>query len=149
MPETVISVNTGVPIVVYLQTQDMLDTYKLYREVMLVNVAKKRKNRYGLFQIHFTGINNFGRAVVFAIGFTNIKCKESYRWIFEEFSKKCCLANNLELPSVILTSMEQDLLDGYTEVFGATSPPRHLVSQYYLLQGAKDVLGPFKKRIDF
>jgi len=56
---------------------------------MLISVSKKRKNKYGLFQMHFTGINNFGRVVVFATGFTNIKCKEAYKYIFEEFKKKC------------------------------------------------------------
>ena len=83
----------------------MLETYRLYREVMLINVAKKRKNKYGLFQIHMTGINNFGRAIVFATGFTNIKCKEAYQWIFQEFSKRC-LSQNVELPAVLITSLE-------------------------------------------
>ena len=83
----------------------MLDTYKLYREVMLISISKKRKNVYGLFQLHFTGINNFGRVVVFATGFTNIKCKEAYRYIFDEFKNKC-ENNDLKLPDVIITSLE-------------------------------------------
>ncbi len=82
----------------------------MYREVMLVNVSKKRKNKYGLFQIHMTGINNYGRAVVFATGFTNIKCKEAYNWVFQEFSQRC-LNENAELPSVLLTSLEPDILN--------------------------------------
>lgn len=80
--ETQITLNTGTPVVVFVQTLEMLETYRIYREVMLINVTRKRKNKYGLFQILMTGINNFGRAVVFATGFTNIKCKEAYQWIF-------------------------------------------------------------------
>jgi hypothetical protein len=76
--ETQITLNTGTPVVVFVQTLEMLETYRIYREVMLINVTRKRKNKYGLFQILMTGINNFGRAVVFATGFTNIKCKEAY-----------------------------------------------------------------------
>ena len=95
--ETQITLNTGTPIVVFIQTREMMDTYRLYREVMLVNVAKKRKNKYGLFQVHMTGINNYGRAVVFATGFTNIKCKEAYSWIFQEFYKRC-VQLNVDLP---------------------------------------------------
>ena len=74
--------NTGTPVVVFVQTLEMLETYRIYREVMLINVSRKRKNKYGLFQVHMTGVNNFGRAVVFATGFTNIKCKEAYQWVF-------------------------------------------------------------------
>lgn len=48
-PDTQLTMNTGTPVVVYFQTKEMLDTYRLYREVMLINVAKKRKNKYGLF----------------------------------------------------------------------------------------------------
>ena len=87
----------------------MLDTYRLYKEVVLVNVAKKRKNKYGLFQVHMTGINNFGRAVVFATGFTNIKCREAYKWIFDEFAKRCH-AHQLPLPRVVISSLEPDVL---------------------------------------
>jgi hypothetical protein len=47
--DTQITLNTGTPIVVFIQTRDMLETYRVYREVMLINVAKKRKNKYGLF----------------------------------------------------------------------------------------------------
>jgi hypothetical protein len=48
-PDTQITLNTGTPVVVFIQTRDMLETYRIYREVVLVNVAKKRKNKYGLF----------------------------------------------------------------------------------------------------
>lgn len=94
----------------------MLDTYKVYKEVALINVAKKRKNKYGLYQVHITGINNFGRAIVFATGFTNIKCREAYVWIFQEFSKRC-LNNGTTLPNIVVTSLEQDVLDATKEVF--------------------------------
>ena len=144
-PETQITLNTGTPVVVFFQTKDMLETYRLYREVMLITVSKKRKNKYGLFQIHMTGVNNFGRAIVFATGFTNIKCKEAYQWIFQEFSKRC-LNNSVDLPTVIVTSLEQDVLDAKADVFSSSL---HLVSQYYLLLAAKEALGPYKKRMDF
>jgi hypothetical protein len=54
----------------------------------MISASKKRKNKYGLFQIHITGINNFGRTVVFAVAFTNIKCKESFVWIFKQYQKQ-------------------------------------------------------------
>jgi hypothetical protein len=76
-----------------------------------------------------TGVNNFGRAVVFATGFTNIKCREAYQWIFTEFSKKC-LSSNIELPNVIITSLELDVMEAKADVF---STSLHLVNQYYLL----------------
>ncbi len=82
---------------------------------------------------------------MFATGFTNIKCKEAYSWVFQEFSKRC-LANNVELPGVLLTSMEPDLLDSKTDAFPTSL---HLISQYYLLSSAKDLLSPYKKRLDF
>ena len=54
----------------------------------------------------------------------------------------------MELPSVLITSLEQDLLDSIPEIF----PPQvthHLISQYYLLQAAKEALCVYKKRMDF
>jgi hypothetical protein len=48
-PEAWIDVNYGTPVIVFIQTQDMQETYKIYREVMMVSVTKKRKNKYGLF----------------------------------------------------------------------------------------------------
>eukprot|EP00347_Sterkiella_histriomuscorum_P015287 403357600 len=144
-PDTQIAVNTGTPVVVFFQSQDMLETYRLYRDVMLVSVSKKRKNKYGLFQLHMTGINNFGRTVVFATGFTNIKCKEAYEWIFKQFNQRC-ISNDIQLPDVFITSLEQDIIDAKQEVFFNS---RHLVSQHYLLLAAKEALNPYKKRMDF
>ncbi|CDW88447.1 protein far1-related sequence 5-like [Stylonychia lemnae] len=144
-PDTYIKLKTGTPVVVFFQSQDMLETYRLYRDVMLVSVSKKRKNKYGIFQIHMTGINNFGRAVVFATGFTNIKCKEAYQLIFKQFNQRC-LDNDIQLPDVLITSLEQDILDAKQEVFLNS---RHLISQHYLLLAAKEALNPYKKRMDF
>lgn len=66
----------------------MLDLYKMYSEAILISVSKKRKNKYGLFHIHFTGINNFGRIITFAVGFLNIKCTNGYEWLFKQFVDK-------------------------------------------------------------
>jgi hypothetical protein len=50
------------------------------------------------------------------------------------------------LPNIVITSLEQDVLDATKEVFNGCL---HLVSQYYLLTAAKEALGPYKKRMDF
>ena len=52
----------------------------------------------------------------------------------------------MDLPTVIVTSLEQDVLDAKADVFSSSL---HLVSQYYLLLAAKEALGPYKKRMDF
>jgi hypothetical protein len=61
--------------IIFVQTTDMLTLHRLYKDQILINVSKKRKNKYDFFVIEFTGINNFGNTLVFAVAYTNIKCK--------------------------------------------------------------------------
>jgi hypothetical protein len=54
----------------------------------MINVCKKRKNKYDFYALKFTGMNNFGNTLIFAIAFTNIKCKASYDYIFKQFLER-------------------------------------------------------------
>jgi hypothetical protein len=56
----------------------MMGCSKCYSEVVLVTVARRRKNRYGFYQILFSSMNNYGKIVVLGIGYLNIKCKAAY-----------------------------------------------------------------------
>ena len=65
----------------------MIELSRLYSNIVMVCISKRRKNRYDFYVINISGINNFGNTVVFALGFTNIKCKETYDWIFKNYSQ--------------------------------------------------------------
>ena len=51
----------------------------------MMSVSNNRKNKYDLFEIIFTGINNLGNTVVFCISLFNIKSKEAFQLIFQKF----------------------------------------------------------------
>lgn len=70
-----LAIQRSSPLIILLQTPDMNECQRCYPEVLLISCSRKRKNKYGLFQIHFTTVNNYGRVVVLGLGFTNIKCK--------------------------------------------------------------------------
>lgn len=87
-PDSKVEINTGTPLVVFVQTNEMLSLHRLYRGVIMVNVSRRRKNKYDFYVIKLTGINNFGNALVFAIAFTNIKCKATYDFVFKQFLER-------------------------------------------------------------
>jgi hypothetical protein len=81
-PDTVIGLQRSCPLIVFLQTKEMLECYRIYSNAVLISCSRKRKNKYGLFHIFFTTVNNFGRVVVLGVALTNIKCKQGYEWMF-------------------------------------------------------------------
>mmetsp|Transcript_5661 Transcript_5661/g.8961 ORF Transcript_5661/g.8961 Transcript_5661/m.8961 type:complete len:87 (-) Transcript_5661:1654-1914(-) len=85
----------GTPKAIFIQTAEMLAMQKLYGNVVLVNVTNKRKNKYEFFSVLFSGINNMGNIVVFALAFVDIKCKEGYDWILKDNLKKRAYVNEI------------------------------------------------------
>jgi hypothetical protein len=65
--------NKGIPFVTFIQTKEMMDKYIKFPEVILITVSKMRKNKYGFFIIHFTGIDNEGHPITYGLGFLDIK----------------------------------------------------------------------------
>jgi hypothetical protein len=99
-----------------IQNIDMIDSQKCYPEILLISCSRKRKNKYGLFQIHFTTVNNFGKVVVLAIAFTNIKCKQGYIWMFQKYIEKT-LEEQIALPSVVVTNMDPEVIEALQMTF--------------------------------
>lgn len=96
----------------------MLDLYRLYTSVVLVSVSRRRKNKYDFYCIKLTGINNFGNTLVFAIAFTNIKCKETYDWIFKTFIDRA--ANEfVGKTKLMIVPLEKDMFDSVEKMFPA------------------------------
>lgn len=98
------------------QTQDMLQCYKCYPDTILVNCSKKRKNKYGLFHIFFSTVNNFGRVVILAVALTNIKCRQGYDFIFKSFAERVN-KEGLELPKVVITNADSEVMESATAIF--------------------------------
>jgi hypothetical protein len=93
-----------------MQTPEMLDCQRIYNKILLVSISKKRKNKYGLFHIHFSTINNFGRVVILALGLTNIRCRQGCEWLFKQYTERA-LSVGISLPSVVITNLEQEVID--------------------------------------
>lgn len=106
-----------------------MECYRLYGEVVLVSVARKRKNKYGLFHIFFSSINNFGRVVILGIALTNIKVKQGYEWIFRQFAERVTLLG-YDLPKTLITNADPELMEAATSVFTTSG---HLINQNYVL----------------
>ena len=123
----------------------MLECYRIYSNAVLISCSRKRKNKYGLFHIFFTTVNNFGRVVVLGLALTNIKCKQGYEWMFQQFTERIQEAGN-ELPKVVITNADAEVMEAISTVFTTSM---HLINQNFVLQTIRDVLFPFKKRIDF
>ena len=84
--------------------------HRLYKGVIMVNVSRRRKNKYDFYVIKLTGINNFGNAIIFAIAFTNIKCKASYDYIFKHFLDKA-KTEFVGPPKLMVLPIDEDLLE--------------------------------------
>ena len=78
-----LAIQRSSPLILFMQTPDMLSGLKCYPDILLISVSKKRKNKYGLFHVHFSTVNNYGRVVILGLGMTNIKCKQGNEWLFE------------------------------------------------------------------
>jgi len=138
--------NVGTPVAAFLQTEDMLALSKLYGEVVLISVSKKRKNKYGLFIVHFTGISNYGRSITFGLGFLDIKCVEAYKWIFEKYLDSAIRRADNSIPRVVVTNIDQEIIQAKERVFTTSL---HIINQYYFLQAAAEVCKPHHRRADF
>lgn len=144
-PDIFISIQRSSPLILFMQTTDMLSCIKCYPQTLLISASRKRKNKYGLFQIYFSTINNYGRVVVLAIGVTNIKCRQGYEWLFHQYIER---ANSIgaPLPAVVITNLDPEVIEAEQTVFTTAI---HMVSQHFFLSAVKDVLFPYRKRVDF
>ena len=88
----------------------MQECQKCYPDVLLISCSRKRKNKYGLFQIHLSTVNNYGRVVILALGFTNIKCKQGYLWMFQKYIERT-LEEHIELPKVVVTNLDPEVIE--------------------------------------
>ena len=104
-PDIYVAIQRSSPLILYMQTPDMLSCIKVYPETLLISASRKRKNKYGLFQIYFTTINNYGRVVVLAIGVTNIKCRQGYEWLFNQYIERAT-SIGASLPGVVITNLD-------------------------------------------
>ena len=138
-------INNGTPSVVFVQQKEMMDKYIKHPEVVLFTISAKRKNKYGYFIIHFTGINWHGNPITFGIGFLNIKWIEGYTWVLNKFLERA-KTYEVDPPKVIITNFEEDV-----EVSIQNELPNwiHLVSQYYIVSKVNELLKKHQKRPDF
>ena len=86
-----------------------------------------------------------GCCIAYMIILTNIKVKQGYEWIFRQFAERVTLLG-YDLPKTLITNADPELMEAATSVFTTSG---HLINQNYVLQAIRDVLFPFKKRIDF
>lgn len=98
------------PLAIFIQTPDMMGCVKCFSEVILISVARRRKNRYGFFQVCFSSLNNYGKVIILALGYLNIKCKAGYHWILQKFVERMT-EENLKLPRIVVTNMEPELIE--------------------------------------
>ena len=84
-PGVYFQIQRSSPLIMLMMSLDMIECARCYPEVLLISCSRKRKNKYGLFQIHFSSVNNFGRVVILALGLTNIKCKPGYVYMFNHY----------------------------------------------------------------
>ena len=89
----------------------MLSGLKCYPDILLISVSKKRKNKYGLFHVHFSTVNNYGRVVILGLGMTNIKCKQGNEWLFEQYLERARQIG-LSPPKVVITNLDPEVIDG-------------------------------------
>ncbi len=83
-----------------------------------MSVSNNRKNKYDLFEIIFTGINNLGNTVVFCISLFNIKSKEAYLLIFQKFFDLLNI-NKISCPSIFVSPLEKGTIDAMqSTIFG-------------------------------
>ena len=93
-----------------MMSLDMIECARCYPEVLLISCSRKRKNKYGLFQIHFSSVNNFGRVVILGLGLTNIKCKPGYVYMFNHYIQKL-QEEQIPLPKVVVTNLDMEVIE--------------------------------------
>ena len=147
-PDAQVQVASGTPMIIFVQTDEMLTLHRLYKDTIMLNVSKKRKNKYDFYVIQFTGINNFGNSLVFATAFTNIKCKETYNWVIQHFLERA-KTQSIPKPQMMILPLDQDLIDSQLECYGSDQKIRIIANQYHFLSHTKDLIQPYKKRMDF
>jgi len=76
----------------------------------MMSVSKNRKNKYDLFEVIFSGINNLGNTVVFCISLFDIKSKETYHMIFQTFFNKLFIYK-IASPSVFVVPLEEGAIE--------------------------------------
>lgn len=126
----------------------MLQCMKLYSKVILVSVSKRRKNKYDMFNMIISGINNLGNCVIFAYAMTNVKCKKSYYWIFDQLFQR--LGQDTE-PQLMVMPLDEDLINAQKEWFqeNQNRTVRNICNQYQFLTSIREMIAVYKKRLDF
>ena len=77
-PGIMIKAQMSNPLVIFIQTPDMLGCTKCFADVILITVAKRRKNKYAFIQVCISSLNNYGKVIILALGYLNISCKAGY-----------------------------------------------------------------------
>ena len=138
-------INNGIPSVVFVQQKEMMDKFIKHPEVILMTVSAKRKNKYGYYIVHFTGINSQGNPITFGIGFLDIKCVDGYTWILNKFLERA-KTYEVDPPKVIITNFEEDI---EAAIHKELPNWMHLVSQYYIVSKVSELLKRHQKRPEF
>ena len=133
------------PLVIFIQTPDMLGCTKCFADVILITVAKRRKNKYAFIQVCISSLNNYGKVIILALGYLNISCKAGYQGILQKFVDSM---NNegIRMPRIVVTNMEIELIEAKNICFPASM---HLINQCAVHNQIKDILMMYKKRLDF
>ena len=147
-PEAAVKINSGTPTTVFIMTSDMVALQKLYGQVIMVSVSKKRKNKYDFYTILLSSINNYGNPVVIGLGFTNIKCKEAYAWLLQCYVNRVRERNGDPQPELMVVPLESEAIDSIDVVFKQKRVMR-IVNQYSFLSVTRDLIQPYKKRMNF
>ena len=90
-------------------------------------------------------MNNYGRVVITAIGVTNIKCRQGYEWLFRQYNERA-QSIGAPIPSVVITNLDAEVIEAEQAIFTTSL---HLINQHFFLTAVKDILFPFRKRVDF
>lgn len=143
-----VQVNNGTLKTLIVITPEMVQLQKLYGKTLLISVSKKRKNKYDFYTLLISGINNYGHTVVMALAFLNVKAKESYAWILRSYSDKMTEEGNDPQPNMVVVPLENEALDAVDLVF-KDKKPYVIANQFSFLMQAKDILSPYKKRMNF
>ena len=145
-PDAKVEITTATPMSIFFQSYEMQQLHRLYPKVVMLNISKRRKNKYDFYVLKLTGINNFGNSIVFAVGLTNIKCKKAYDFFFRlvvEQAKK----ENTSVPDLLVLPIENELEQSMADAYG--QPIKVIHNQYHFLSHSKDLIGQYRKRLDF
>jgi len=61
---------------------------------------------------------------VLAIGVTNIKCRQGYEWLFNQYIERAT-SIGAPLPKVVITNLDQEVIEAEQAIFSTSI---HLVS---------------------